>query len=185
MAIYFGWVRKLRARGPVRVLAAAVTGALALGLAGCEPVTGLEPAEQPSGRHATRGAKGQTSVPLRVITERGATLVLVPVKVNGRGPYHFILDTGASTSSVDRRLARRLGLPRTGETADVRGVTGSAVVPVVRVRAWTLGGKSLRGRTMTVTDVGDARVSGLLGSDELRRFGAVTLDYRRERLLIR
>jgi predicted aspartyl protease len=136
-------------------------------------------------REATITPAGDTSVPIRVVTTGKATLVLVPVKVNGRGPFDFVLDTGASTSTVDRTLVRRLRLPRTGETARVRGVTGEAVVPVVRLRAWTVGGQPLVGRSLTVTDLGDPTVFGLLGSDELRGFGRITVDYQRKRLVLR
>ncbi|MBC6463490.1 clan AA aspartic protease [Actinomadura sp. HBU206391] len=134
------------------------------------------PAPRPSG--------GAFSVPIRVVTERGATIVFVQVMVNGRGPFDFILDTGASSSSVDRSLVQQLQLPLTGATAYVQGIAGEAFAPVVRVRGWTLGGQALRARAMPVFELGDSRVAGLLGSDELRRFGAVTVDYRRQRLIL-
>ncbi|WP_160146877.1 retropepsin-like aspartic protease [Thermomonospora echinospora] len=179
----------MQGRGTAPVLAGVTAVGLVLGLAGCEVrVPGLaasrvEPVAEPIA-DPRAGADG-FAVRLRVIVEDGATLVLVPLRVNGRGPFEFILDTGASTSTVDRRLVGWLGLPRTGETARVTGVTGSAVVPVVKLADWTLGGRPLRGRRLTVTDIGDDRVAGLLGSDELRRFGAVTVDFRRQRLVLR
>lgn len=134
---------------------------------------------------ATTVSGRQVSIPVRVVTTGRATLVMVPVKVNGRGPYEFILDTGASTSTVDRALVNRIGLPRTGETAKVRGVTGTSIVPLVRLRSWTLGGQRLAGRNLTVTDMRQQNVFGLLGSDELRRFGRVAVDYQRKRLILR
>lgn len=124
------------------------------------------------------------SLPMRVINSNGGTLVFVPVRVNGNGPYEFVLDTGSSNSSVDRSLVRRLGLPRTGTQHRVQGATGSGVVPVVRVREWTLGNVPLRGTTMSEVDLGIG-VAGLLGSDELRRFGSVTLDFDNNRVLFR
>lgn len=39
------------------------------------------------------------------------------VKVNGKGPYRFLLDTGASDTSIDRALAQELKLPVTGKNA--------------------------------------------------------------------
>lgn len=134
---------------------------------------------------AVRTPAGEISIPIRVVTTGRATLVMVPVRVNGRGPFEFVLDTGASTSTVDRTLERRLTLPRTGETARVRGVTGTSTVPIVRLRGWTLGGQTLAGRTLTVTNMGQPGVSGLLGSDELRRFGRIAIDYQRKRLVLR
>src|SRR5579871_3090802 len=36
--------------------------------------------------------------------------VLVRVKINGKGPYHFILDTGAPTLFVSTAVCRKLGI---------------------------------------------------------------------------
>ncbi|MEV0408384.1 retropepsin-like aspartic protease [Actinoallomurus sp. NPDC050550] len=121
------------------------------------------------------------SLPMRVINSGDGTLVFVPVRVNGRGPYEFVLDTGSSNSSVDRSLVRRLGLPRTGQQHRVQGVTGSGTVPIVKVRQWTIGGIPLRAHSLAVVDLGMG-VSGLLGSDELRRFSSVTLDFQHDRI---
>lgn len=125
----------------------------------------------------------EISLPMRVVRGNGGTLVYVPMRVNGHGPYEFVLDTGSSNSSVDRSLVRRLGLPRTGRQHPVQGVTGSGMVPIVRVRRWTLGGVPMHGTSLSVVDLGIG-VAGLLGSDELCRFGNVVLDFRHDRLLI-
>jgi predicted aspartyl protease len=125
----------------------------------------------------------QVTLPMRVVRGNGGTLIYVPMRVNGHGPYEFVLDTGSSNSSVDRTLVRRLGLPRTGQQHPVQGVTGSGMVPVVRVHRWTLGGLPMRGTTLSVVDLGIG-VGGLLGSDELYRFGTVMLDFRHSRLVI-
>jgi hypothetical protein len=39
------------------------------------------------------------------------TRLSVEVRVNGRGPYQFIVDSGADTSVVGLRIARELQLP--------------------------------------------------------------------------
>lgn len=129
------------------------------------------------------GNTEQITLPMRVVRGNGGTLVYVPMKVNGHGPYEFVLDTGSSNSSVDRSLVRRLGLPRTGQQHPVQGVTGSGMVPVVQVRHWTLGGVAMHGTSLSVVDLGIG-VGGLLGSDELCRFGNVVLDFRHDRLVI-
>jgi hypothetical protein len=180
----------------------ALAGALVLGLSGCAIRSGpgaapsheslresLAPGARKSPKYssvrATRTAGGGTSIPIRVTIDHGATLVMVPIKVNGRGPFQFILDTGASTSTLDRSLMRRLKLSRTGQTARIQGVTGRATVPVVRIRSWTLGGQALSSRSLTVINMGDPNIAGLLGSDELRRFGRVTVDFQQRRLILR
>jgi predicted aspartyl protease len=39
------------------------------------------------------------------------SLIVVPVTINGRGPYRFLLDTGASTTILSTAIADRLNLP--------------------------------------------------------------------------
>jgi predicted aspartyl protease len=157
---------------------------------GAEPTTTSTTSPKSTKTKHTPAAKpGEVSVPIQVLTTQGETMVLVPVKVNGHGPYDFVLDTGASSSTVSRSLMRRLHLPRTGSTAHVRGVAGATVVPLITVTRWTIGGQRLHGHNLPVLDLGGdfgtGQVSGLLGSDELRRFGAVRLDYKNRRLVLR
>jgi len=63
-------------------------------------------------------------VPLRLVAGR---LLIVPVTLDGRGPYPFLLDTGATRSLVDEALADRLRLPPAGAIKHETTVTaGSA-----------------------------------------------------------
>src|SRR5438034_10516552 len=63
----------------------------------------------------------------------GATMALVPVFIGDKGPFAFALDTGASRTSVDRRVAEEVGLPAVGGEVQVSGVGGKAVGRPVRV----------------------------------------------------
>jgi predicted aspartyl protease len=56
------------------------------------------------------------------------------VEVNGRGPYRFIIDTGANRSALSPRLLRELDLkPADDLSRQLHGVTGSAELPFVDV----------------------------------------------------
>jgi len=48
--------------------------------------------------------------------------LIVPVKINGNGPYDFVLDTGATFTCIDRTLAEELKLP------DWSGPLGTVVI---------------------------------------------------------
>jgi hypothetical protein len=48
--------------------------------------------------------------------------ILVPVKINGQGPYTFVLDTGATFTCIDQKLVDQLKLPET------RGQIGVGIV---------------------------------------------------------
>ncbi len=66
--------------------------------------------------------------------------IWAPVYLNGLGPFRLVLDTGANRSAVIQKVAGALGeSARTTSTVRVRGVTGSAIVPVVRVDRMEIG----------------------------------------------
>ncbi|MGH8138401.1 MAG: aspartyl protease family protein [Steroidobacteraceae bacterium] len=58
--------------------------------------------------------------------------IVVPVMINGQGPFRFIVDTGASHSTVSPQLAVTLGLQPTDDSLiKINGITGTAQVPSV------------------------------------------------------
>ena len=59
------------------------------------------------------------SLPLRFVA---GVLIVIPLHLNGLGPYEFVVDTGAQVTTVDASLAAELGLRAQGTT----GVSGVA-----------------------------------------------------------
>jgi len=60
--------------------------------------------------------------------------VVVPAMVNGKGPFRFIVDTGATYSTVSPGLVRALGLkPADVPGIVVNGITGTAQVSAVTI----------------------------------------------------
>ena len=47
------------------------------------------------------------------------SMIIVPVSINGSGPYDLLLDTGSGKTIIDQKLARELGLPQAGESTVV------------------------------------------------------------------
>ena len=57
--------------------------------------------------------------------ETNGNLVKVPVSVNGQGPFSFTLDTGASTTTLSKKLAEQLNIKtRKSDHPDARGIGG-------------------------------------------------------------
>jgi hypothetical protein len=109
----------------------------------------------------------------------GSTLAYVPVFIDEEGPFLFALDTGASNSVVTESVADELGLEVVGE---VTGVTGQAEAERVQVTSWRMGEVDLGARPILSLDLatgpaGGQELQGLLGSDVLSEFGAITVDY--------
>lgn len=111
----------------------------------------------------------------------GATLVIVDLAINGKGSYPFALDTGASITLVETSLAQSLQLPTSGAPEVITGVGGDQRIMPVSISHWSLGAAALPARTIASADMSaihrSAGVDGLLGSDVLSSFSAVTIDY--------
>lgn len=114
----------------------------------------------------------------------GNTLVLAPVMIGGQGPYQFLIDTGASVTLINRSLAQHLNLPKSGNTQKVSGIGGTELAVPVSISDWHLGQINLPEATIVSSTIssskhGDSETNeeGLLGSDILSQFGAVTVDY--------
>ena len=67
------------------------------------------------------------------------TRMTVDTHVNGRGPYRFVVDSGADTSVVGLRIAHDLALPL-GRPAILNGTTDRSIVDRVKVDQLALGG---------------------------------------------
>src|SRR5260221_14475239 len=74
-------------------------------------------------------------------------LLLIPVEVNGKGPYRFVLDTGASMTVLSAELARELGVR--GEKSAV-GMGAGGKVPVSRGSVRELRGGETKHRDLDV-----------------------------------
>ena len=90
--------------------------------------------------------------------------ILASVEINGRGPYRFIVDTGANSSALSPRVAEELALPLIEGGVQVHGVTGTAMLPAVHVESLRVGGIELPPATLPLLP-GDifAGADGILG----------------------
>jgi len=93
--------------------------------------------------------------------------IMIPVKVNGQGPFRFMLDTGANRTMLTPRLVEKLGIQLDADTIRLNGVTGSAMVPAVTVNEVTVGDITIAGQQLPVADALTADIDGILGVDGL------------------
>lgn len=128
-----------------------------------------------------------TGAPLELVGP-GDAAVTVQVHVNGRGPYRFIVDTGATMTCLDRGLADRLQLEEpAGQLGMGMGIgqePGS--LRLLRIDSLTVGEATATGLTGCALDLArfeqiGIEVDGLLGLNFLQEF-RVTLDFPAGRL---
>jgi predicted aspartyl protease len=94
------------------------------------------------------------------------TRLNVDVLVNGRGPYRFVVDSGADTSVIGVRIAQQLQLPL-GTPAVLNGMTSRDVVDRVKVDQLTLGPTTVRNLELPALREADVGSDGLIGIDAL------------------
>lgn len=108
-------------------------------------------------------------------------LLLVPVTVNGRGPYDFVVDTGASHVVIDTALADELGLPRQNTHAG-HGAGGpitaveTELAELCVARACAVDLAAVITDLSAVSRAAGVLIHGVLGYPFLSRY-VVTIDY--------
>lgn len=90
----------------------------------------------------------------------------VDVLINGKGPYKFVVDSGADTSVIGEGLAGRLAL-EPGTPTMLHGVTESAMVDRVLVDELQLGPTISTALELPVLEEHDLGGDGMVGLDAL------------------
>ncbi len=107
----------------------------------------------------------------------------VPVSINQRGPWNFIIDTGAERTVVSRELAGVLGLSA-GPRLRVIAMTGpsnvgSVIVP--RLSVSTIARETIEAPALGARDLGAV---GMLGIDALQGH-AISINFDRQQMTLR
>ncbi len=131
---------------------------------------------------AMAASASRLSVPLRVVH---GFAVLVPVFIDGIGPYQFLLDTGSTNTSIDRELGRSLGLQPNGE-ATVETVVGRIPVTIANAQTVSIGPVVEANVEILVRDIEglrrlDPHIRGVLGQNALMHSNYL-LDYKHRTL---
>jgi Aspartyl protease len=110
--------------------------------------------------------------------------IWAPVMINGHGPFRLVLDTGASHSAVTALVALALGIP-TNQSPPVvlRGVTGFATVPTIRVDTLTVGDVAVDSAILPIVPDALGGAQGILGSEGLAG-KRIFIDFRHDKIVI-
>ncbi len=161
--------------------------ALALGLAACGG-SGTDTSSDVG--HAPGEPAPPLHAPARIVNNRGAVSALVTVAIQGR-PFAFKVDTGATRTVVDERVAREVGLANRGRPERVTSLGCSSGVQPVGIDDWRLGSARLPRSTVAASPTqfggkrfGGVQFGGLLGNDVLSRYGSVSIDFKARSLTL-
>jgi hypothetical protein len=110
--------------------------------------------------------------------------IWAPVMINGRGPFRLVLDTGASHSGVTAMVALALGIPTdVSPPVLMRGVTGSATVPTIRVDSLSVGDVAVDSPLLPIVPDAMGGAEGVLGSEGLAN-KRISIDFRHDQITI-
>ena len=131
------------------------------------------------------GLTGRTAATVGIVTSVTPFRIgphrepIIAVRVNGEGPFPFILDTGSTHTSIGAELARKLAAPVVAKTT-VTSSLGQHVQPVVNLQRLEVGPQTalqVLATAVSQDTLGNKReVQGVLGQDVLGGL-VYTLDF--------
>lgn len=98
--------------------------------------------------------------------EQRRSRLFLDVRINGQGPFKFVVDSGADRTAIGELLALRLALPSEGKVA-LRSMAGSSQVDTVRIDALTIGSSTVDGITAPTLPERHIGAQGVIGIDAL------------------
>ena len=133
---------------------------------------------------STGSASGQQASETDIVIARAdvSRRMTVPIRIGGREPVRFLVDTGAQNTVVSDRLAERLALVPDG-TASVLGVSGEKRVDTVTIDELGLGRRSFSGLVAPILQQDDIGADGIVGVDSLQN-QRVLIDFKRNVIAI-
>ena len=160
------------------LLAVAVAPALARAAGGA---AGENPPEVGTSAAATDAAKNSGSGAVRSVTQPDNRMT-TPVYVNGRGPYRFLVDTGAERSLLAAEVAAELALPR-GARVMVEGIIRGQEASLAETESLRMGTLVCPPLELPILPRSMLKVDGFLGLDVLDGH-RVVFDFRSETLTV-
>ncbi len=111
-----------------------------------------------------------------------ANRLTVESYINDKGPFRFVVDTGADRSVLSEDVANAIGLPNTADVI-VQGISRALPARAVSIDSLRVGRVHLTGVPMPLLPRGWLDADGFLGLDVIDR-QSVTFDFQNHRLTI-
>ena len=116
------------------------------------------------------------------LDEDRARRFLLPVMVEGAGPFDFMIDTGSQATVVTSQINKELMLTPSG-TATVVGMASRRSVDLVEVESMSFGQQTVYDLISPVLDANNVGAQGILGLDTLQDY-RVLIDFREETIAV-
>ncbi len=91
-------------------------------------------------------------------------IITVKGTINGKGPFNFIFDTGASMTVIEKQTAEKLGLSRKAlATRNALGAGGALVATTLAVESIKVGDVEAKDIQVGVLDLSNVSKCGCIG----------------------
>jgi predicted aspartyl protease len=127
---------------------------------------------------------GAMAAPQMTPFERGQHDVVLAVRLNGRGPFRMVLDTGSTHTAISPQTAAAIGAPIVAK-ATMGSAAGSRETLVARLDVLEVGPIAVRDLLASVLDldrVVEGGIDGVIGHDALASL-RYTIDFRERRVV--
>ncbi len=161
-----------------REFARTVSALMALGVAASARAQAQSATSSSASASSAGGASDATSLKTQTDVDRLTTQVFV----NGKGPYRFLVDTGAERSVLADSLVAELGLTPTGR-ANVQGLILKIPTDLVTIDTLAYGSFSRTGLVVPVLPRNLLGADGYLGLDIING-SRITFDFRGQTIII-
>jgi hypothetical protein len=168
------------------------TLALLTGLVTLAPAVAAPPEKAPPAKadekNPTKKAAKPVVIPFELLKSRH---MAIQVKINGKGPYRVIFDTGAPTNLLNNKIAEEAGLTAKNEGGKKGGLPFAAVLGTKTIKKFEAGDLVLEGMTTMVADHPTVQalaevvgpVEGLIGFPFFARY-KMTIDYQKKEMTL-
>ena len=124
-----------------------------------------------------------TTIPEAITADKDEVgRLTVPVRINGQGPFAFIVDTGADHTVISGELAQALNLPE-GAPMAVHSTSGVDIERTAVIDALEVGSRRLSHITAPLLVQANLGAAGMLGIDALKDQRMV-MDFLRHRITV-
>ncbi len=117
--------------------------------------------------------------------EPGHSDIVLAARLNGRGPFRFLLDTGSTHTAMSAETAEAIGAPVVAKAA-MGSAAGSRETLVVHVKSLEVGSMTVSNLLASVIELaeipGGSTIDGVIGHDALGSL-RYTIDFRQRRVV--
>lgn len=128
------------------------------------------------------GGQQASEVDVLAINLDPASRMTVPVHLADKGPFRFLIDTGAQNTVISTALAQKLALRPTNQ-ARLVSIAGTETVDTVELDQVDLGTRSYYGLLAPLLDYNDIGADGIIGLDGLQG-QRVLIDFRKKTVAV-